>query len=106
MKINVVLLMFYLVDFILGYFVQKNQNLKAAQMHIPRFAELRSTSKNLAGIKEETQMKPYNYKVTINVVKEIDEASVKPKDIKTIVNLTKDTINFKDSALDHQEGGS
>ena len=94
MKINVVLLMFYLVDFILAYFVQKHQNMKAARILAPRFAELKSLSENLASLKEETKMKPFNYKVVINVVKETDVATDKPKDIKTVINFTKDTINL------------
>jgi hypothetical protein len=94
MKINVVLLIFYLVDFIFGYFKQKQKLMKAAQLMAPRFAEMRSLLTNSLSSEDSAKMKPYNYKVIINVLKETDDPSEKPKDIKTIINLTKESINL------------
>jgi hypothetical protein len=94
MKINVVLLIFYLVDFIFGYFKEKQKILKAAQLLAPRFAEMRSLLANSVSFQDSTKMKPINYKVIINVLKETDDPSEKPKDIKTILNFTKESINL------------
>ncbi len=67
---------------------------KALQHLAPRFAEAQGLSQNSATLNEKAKMKPFNYKVTINVIKETDDAAAKPKDIKTVINFSKDSINL------------
>ena len=86
MKINICLMFCLFIKYICGY-DSRRKNKKSAELIAPRFSEL----SNLIKMHNRT---PYNFKVIINVIKESDPAGTKPKDIKTVVNLTKEGINL------------
>jgi hypothetical protein len=67
--------------------------MKASQLYSPRFIEYRNSLLNKNGARLNT-LKAYNYKVVINVIKETDSADDKPKDIKSVINFNKDTLNL------------
>ncbi len=92
--INVILLIFYLFDSIFGYFNEKQKFTHSASIFAPRFSQARGRSSNTAHLKARADMKPYDYKVIINVINETDDAKANPKDISSILNFTKESINL------------
>jgi hypothetical protein len=77
-----------------GYLIEHKSKLENRnKILFPRFIQNEYNTK-LLNKKISNQNKPYNYKVSINVLKEIDQPGEKLKDIKTILNLSKDSINM------------
>jgi hypothetical protein len=91
MKINICLILCFMLK-VINTFIHEGQiSLNSLNNYIfPRFEQSRLETAFHDKIEA---TKPYNYKLTVNVVKDSDESDDKIKNIKVVINLTKDGIN-------------